>query len=76
MFIVKVKNPEGETIDLLTTPDEGFAHGARAGVSALLKILETDMDFEEGYVCDVQTAFDAKPQVKSTSWVSDFLRSK
>jgi len=74
MFVVKVKNPEGETIDLLSTPDEAFAKGAQAGVSALLKILETDMDFEEGYVCDVQTTFDVKPQGQSTSWVSDFLR--
>ena len=76
MYVVKVKSSEGESIDLLTTPDESFAKGAQAGVSALLKFLETDMDFEEGYICDVQTTFDVKPQGQSTSWVSDFLRSK
>jgi len=76
MYIVKVKSPEGETIDLLTTSDEDYAKGAQAGVSALLKILEADMDFEEGYVCDVQKAFDVKAHGQSKSWVSDFMRSK
>jgi hypothetical protein len=60
MFVIKVKSPEGETVDLLSTADENFAKGAQAGVAALLKFLENDMEFEEGFSCEVMRPFDTK----------------
>ena len=53
-FVVTVKNLDGESLELLKTYDESFARGAREGVMNLLKFLESDMDFEEGFVCEIK----------------------
>lgn len=60
MFVIKVKSPEGETIDLLSSADESFAKGAQKGVEALLKFLESDMEFEEGFSCEIARPLEAK----------------
>ena len=57
MFEVFVKSPEGETVSLISSTDEAFAQGAKAGIAALLKFLETDMDFEEGYTAELTKHF-------------------
>jgi hypothetical protein len=49
-------------MELLSTADETFAMGAQAGVSEILKFLVHDMEFEDGYVCEVSRNFDANPK--------------
>lgn len=57
MYSVQVKSPEGECVELLKSSDETYAKGAQAGINALLRFLEDDMDFEEGFVAEVVRTF-------------------
>jgi len=58
MFEVSIKSPEGETVQLISCSEEQFALGAQAGIAALLKFLEVDMDFEEGYSAEISRRFE------------------
>lgn len=54
MFVVNVRSPQGDLMEILSTPDETFARGAQAGINEILKALAPDLDLEEGYNAEIE----------------------
>jgi len=48
-YRVIIHSPDGEEIDLVSGDDANFCKGALLGAQALLKLLQDDLDLEDGY---------------------------